>query len=339
MRFALLCTFLLLGSCELAWAQDVIIEPVLGQIQIDNGGQYSCQLSGNQICGACVQDEDDPNSIPPLIVSFGKSGLSGWSFGTMSGVIRPAVEIDGIRLLPSLLPSGSFFTSRIGVGVSFTPIQPCPAQGLTYQIGSVGGSFVASGNQEIVLPADEADAVAFRLEFCNVGAHWGAGCNVSGSINDRWLLHAPADVAALVVASGDPAPISFSNQDVVVDFDQTGGGIVTALRSQGIAPVPGVPNGPPGYWELRTDMPLGSYHARVTVSFDPVTLPEGITPGQLMLARYDPSEGGWESLPTVVDVVAGTVTAETNGVSILVLTTEHVVRSSATSWSRVKATY
>jgi hypothetical protein len=339
MRLVLLCSLALLGRCELARAQEVVIEPVLGQIQIDNEGQYSCQLSGNQVCGSCVQDEDDPGSIPPLIISFGQSGLSGWSFGTMSGEIRPAVEIDGVRVLPSLLPSGSYFTSGIGVGLSFTPIQPCPAQGLTYQIGPVSGNFTESGNQEIVIPADEADAVPFLIDFCNVAAHWGAGCNVSGSINDRWLLHAPADVYASVIDPGDPAPISFSGPGLVVDFEQSGGGILTAIRSEDTAPAGPVPDGPSGYWELQTDMPDASYLATVTVSFDPASLPAGTDPAQLMLARYDDQQGGWESLASVVDTVAGTVTAQTGGLSLFVLTTENVVEVRVSSWSRVKATF
>jgi len=328
------------GLCGPVVAQDVIVEPVLGQIQMDNDGIWSCQITGSQLCTSCVEDADTPASIPPLIIAFGTTGLSGWSFGTLTGTMQLAIEIDGLTIPPALLPCDSYFTSRIGVGAGFVPNSPCGAQGLDYQINSNIGSFTEGGNQEITIPAEEADAVSFEINFCNVSAHWGSGCGVGGSVNDRWLLHVPGELNAANVSPGDPAPLLFPIQGVALDFQQGTGGTVTVLRSEQVVPGDSAPPlGPAGYWEVRTDMTDGSYSTMVTLDFDPATLPPGADPLGLMIARFDRLQNGWESLPSVVDVSTGTVIAVTSGLSKLVLTTENPVPVKTSTWGAIKADF
>lgn len=339
MRSTLLLALITLALSVSAHAQ-VIVEPVLGQIQIDNDGIWSCQITDSQLCSSCVEDADTPRSIPPLIIAFGKSGLGGWSYGSLTGSLQLAAEIDGLTIPPALLPRDSYFTSRIGVGVSFTPINPCGGpQGLDYQINSNVGAFTESGNHEITIPAGEADLVNFEINFCNVGAHWGAGCNINGSVNDRWLLHSPGVVNASVVGPGDTAPIAFPTEGVTLDFQQGGGGTVTVMRSEVEAPGGAAPPGPAGYWELRTDMLDGSYSVDVTLEFDPATLPPEVNPAGLMIARFDRVENSWESLISEVDVGTGTVTATTDGLSKLVLSEHLVVSVQNSTWGALKLQY
>jgi hypothetical protein len=339
MRSALVSLLLVLALCGTASGQDTILEPVLGQIQMDNGGIWSCQITGTQLCSSCVEDADTPGSIPPLIIAFGTTGLSGWSFGTLTGTIQLALEVDGLTIPPALLPCDTYFTSRIGVGAGFVPNSPCGAQGLDYQINSNIGSFTEGGNQEITIPAEEGDLVSFEINFCNVSAHWGSGCNVNGSLNDRWVLHAPGVLNAALVDPGDSAPLPFPTQGVTLDFVQGPGGLVTVLRSELDAPRGTPPSGPPGYWEIRTEMPDGSYSAMVTIEFDPAALPPEINPAGLMIARYDRAGDTWEHLASTVDIPAGTVTATSSGLSKFVLTSENVLGVSSATWGAIKARY
>ncbi len=332
----------LLATCIFATAnaQEVAHEPVLGTIQIDNDGVYSCQASGSLLCAACVEDQDTVNpSTRPLIISFGKTGLSGWSYGTMSGTMQLAAEIDGLTIPPALLPCDSRFSSRMGVGAGYHPFSPCGDQGLDYQINSNGGVFTEGGNHEIHIPVEEANLVSFEINFCNVSAHWGAGCGVNGSINDRWLLWAPGRINAATVDPGNSAPLPFPNQNVILDFQHGSGGIVTALRSELDAPGGMAPAGPAGYWEITTDMARGSYSVDVTLQFDAASLPPDINPAALMIARFDRVANGWESLNSVVDVAAGTVTATISELSKLVLSTESVVTVTRSTFGAVKARF
>jgi hypothetical protein len=162
---------------------------------------------------------------------------------------------------------------------------------------------------------------------------------VNGSFNDRWLLHAPGVLNAAIVGPGDAAPLPFPTQGVTLDFAQGAGGLVTVLRSELDAPVGSVPPGPSGYWEIRTEMPDGSYSVMVTLEFDPAALPDEIDPAGLMVARYDRVADRWESLMSTVDVAAGTVTATTDGLSKFVLTTGTVVPVASTTWGAIKARY
>lgn len=340
MRLLLICSLVTTCIFGTASAQEVAHEPVLGTIQIDGDGVYSCQASGSLLCAACVEDQDTTNqSTRPLIVSFGKTGLSGWSYGTMSGSIQLAAEIDGLTIPPALLPCNSRFSSRMGVGAGYHPFSPCGDQGLDYQINSNSGVFTEGGNHEIHIPAEEANLVSFEINFCNVSAHWGAGCGVNGSINDRWLLWAPGQINAATIASGNAAPLPFPNQNLILDFQQSNGGIVTVLRSEQAAPGGLAPAGPDGYWEITTDMADGSYSVVVTLEFDSASLPADINPAALMIARFDRTQNGWESLNSVVDITTGTVTATTSGLSKLVLATESVVTVTRSTFGAVKARF
>jgi hypothetical protein len=339
MNSAFISLLFVLALCGTASGQDMILEPVLGQIQMDNDGIWSCQITGSQLCTSCVEDADTPAPNPPLIIAFGTTGLFGWSYGTLSGTIQLALEVDGLTIPPALLPCNSYFTSRIGVGMGFVPNSPCGTQGLDYQINSNIGSFTEGGNHEITIPAEEADLVCFEINFCSVSAHWGAGCNVGGSFNDRWVLHAPGLLNAALVDPGDSGPLSFPTQGVTLDFAQGGGGLVTVLRSELDAPGGSAPSGPSGSWEIRTDMPDGSYSAMVTLEFDPLALPAEIDPAGLMIARYDRAADRWDILASTVDVLAGTVTATTDGLSKFVLAAENVVGVTTTTWGAIKAKY
>ena len=340
MRTVVISSLFMFAMCNVVLAQEVLIDSILGDILIDNDGIYSCQLSGSQLCASCIEDFETPNSgIQPLVISFGQPNLFGWSFGTISGTIQVAVELDGLTIPPALLPCNSYFSSRIGVAKPFVPNSPCAPQGLNYVINSNSGSFTDGGNREITIPVEEANLVSFEFDFCNMSVHWGAGCNLNGSFNDRWLLHAPGMLNAADVQAGDPAPLDFPNQGVAVDFEQSGGGTITVLRSELAAPGNSAPAGPAGYWEIRTDMPDGTYSVAVTLNFDPATLPSGMDPLGLMLARFDTAQNGWESLMSAVDMSAGTVTATMSGLSKLVLTTENVVSIRETSWGEIKAQY
>lgn len=334
--------FSLLIACQLgvASAQEVAHEPVLGTIQIDNDGIYSCQASGSLLCAACVEDQNTVNpSTRPLIISFGRTGLSGWSYGTMSGTMELAVEIDGLTIPPALLPCDSRFSSRMGVGAGYHPFSPCGDQGLDYVINSNIGAFTEGGNHEIHIPATDAELVSFEINFCNVSAHWGAGCGVNGSINDRWLLWAPGPINAASVAPGDSAPLAFPNQGASLDFQSGPGGMATVMRSESEAPGGLAPSGPAGYWEATTDMVEGSYNVAVTLEFDAASLPPEIDPAGLTIARFDKLGNSWESLMSLVDLQAGTVTATTSGLSKFVLTSENVVTVQRSTFAGVKAKF
>ena len=125
MKSAFISMLFVLALCGAASGQDTIHEPVLGQIQMDNDGVWSCQITGSQLCASCVEDADDPGSIPPLVIAFGTTGLQGWSFGTLTGTIQLALEVDGLTIPPALLPCDAYFTSRIGVGALYVPNSPC----------------------------------------------------------------------------------------------------------------------------------------------------------------------------------------------------------------------
>lgn len=336
MRLLFLLLVLTVGT---AGAQETVTGSVVGQIQIDNEGVFACQASGSLLCASCVQDSDDPGSIPPLIISFGRTGLSGWSYGTLTGSLSLELEVDGLVLPPDLLPCDSWFSSRIGVGAGYVPNSPCGAQGLDYTINSNVGLFTEGGNQEITIPVEEADLVQFEINFCNVSAHWGAGCNVNGSVNDRWVLHAAGPMNAAEAGAGDPGPLDFPGVGATVDFASGAGGLVSAMFSEMQPPHGPAPVGTPGYWEIKTDMEDGAYEALVTLRFDAEDLPSGMEPDGLMIARYDHAEGGWQSLESTVDFEARTVSASTNELSKFVLTTMQVVEAKGASWGALKGRY
>lgn len=105
MRSALISLLFVLSLCGAADGQDTIHESVLGQIQMDNDGIWSCQITGSQLCSSCVEDADTPASTPPLVIAFGTTGLQGWSFGTLTGTIQLAIEVDGLTIPPAQLPN------------------------------------------------------------------------------------------------------------------------------------------------------------------------------------------------------------------------------------------
>jgi hypothetical protein len=77
----------------------------------------------------------------------------------------------------------------------------------------------------------------------------------------------------------------------------------------------------------------------VTLEFDPQALPPEINPAGVMIARYNRVDDTWEPLASTADVVAGTVTATTGGLSKLVLTTNNAVAVESVTWGAIKAKY
>lgn len=55
---------------------------------------------------------------------------------------------------------------------------------------------------------------------------------------------------------------------------------------------------------------------KITISYDPGLVPEGVAEKDMVIAYYDVSKGKWIELPSTVDTINHTITAEASGFSL-----------------------
>lgn len=328
------CALILIPVATMA---EVVHTPVLGDIVLGSAS-YDCPQG---TCQPCVNDVDFPGDTR-LMLAFGTTGPTLDAWGTISGTVAPFVEIDGVQLFPSLLPTGSFFRAGL-VWHDFLVPGSCPngPPGLTYEVAPSSSATVnGDGSVDIDVPAEAATAaVPFSFRFCNEFVYWGAGCDVAGSSTHRWALHLPAPLHAFEVGPGSAAPIVVAGQDIALTFQEGPGGVFTSTKVDAPAPVGAPLTGPASHWDLRTDMAPGSFTAELTVSFDLLVLPPEVNPAELVLVRFDEALEVWQSLDTILDLSAGTATATTDRFSIFALTTEVPVATASRSWGSIKARF
>ena len=327
-------TVLALAAGPRSTVAEVVHQPVYGDIVITSP-DFECPVGP---CRFCINDVDDPGDHR-LMLAFGVTQPGQAAWGPVDGTVAPFVVIDGVTVAPSLLPEGSYFLS--GLQWRDFPFPPnCNGSPpfLTYRIGAVPESTVAGdGVVPIVIPAEGADVIPFEFDFCSQFTFWGAGCDVGGSSPNSWKLHLPAPVQPYSVPAGDAPPFEDLDAGAAIDFADSPGGTLTLTRVEEGAARGNTPPGPAGHWELRTDMPDGTYVADVSFAFKASELPEGIEPGSLLVARLDPE--GWEYLTSTVDVVGGIVTTTTDAFGIFVLTWDTPLPIEAESWGTIKARY
>lgn len=317
---------------------DVVFAPVKGYIHITT---LSVECPSQPVaCFTCINDEAT-TADNRLMIALGETYPAVPTTGSAIGVVMPFVDVDGVRLTPDLLPCGAFF--RFGVSWSDLPLATnCSGalKGVTYQIGPFPEATVSGdGSTQYDLPAEDAIAVPFEFSLCSQFVYWGAGCNVSGSSQHGWKLHTPGELHALQVGPGDSPGAGIAASEFAVDFESSPGGVLSVSRVAGDPPgTPPVPH-LNGYWDVHTDMPVGSYVAQVSLNVDPSALPEGVTIAEVKIAAYDPDAGSWDVLPTTPDEAVGVVRANTAQLTKFVLLDSPPVPVEHLSWGAVKAIY
>ncbi len=318
---------------------EVVIEPVMGDVQLDVAEvECSDYPSG---CMLCVNDVDNPGDTR-LIVACGQRlpGVATWA--NVQGTVRPFVVLDGVEVTPSLLPFGSRVRTRLGwLDRAYPP--SCPGgvpPGVTYAIGDDPTRTVTGdGEATVEVDAGFGDVIPFTFDVCSQFVWWGVGCDIAGSQSYRWSFLAPEVPRAFALAAGDAEPISLPGDGILLDVLDSPGGAVTITRVDAEPPAGPAFVGAPGYWDVETDMPSGSYSARVELSFDVGTLPAEAEPSELVIAVYDPSRDRWESLETTLDLDLGLAGATTERLSMFIVTMPPAVPVETLSWGSLKATY
>ena len=333
----IIAAIFLLGSAFPS-AADVRISPVMGDIELTSS-EVSCpsQPSG---CFLCINDEDTTGDNR-LILALGASSPFLVTVGHATGVVRPFVEIDGVRLTPDLLPCGAYFRSGLYWFDRFTP-PACPGTppGVTYQIGNMPEVTVTGdGEADFEIPATDAMEVPFDISLCSMFVYWGGGCNISGSSDESWELFVPAAMNAAEVAAGDAAPALLTASSFAIDFLTSPGGVVSVSHVLAEPPVgPGIDH-LNGYWDVKSDMTDGSFTASVSFNFDVASLPSHVDPATIAVVIYDDTSDQWTMLATSVDVTAQTATATTNRLHKFALIGDAALPVKPATWGAIKSQY
>jgi len=320
-----------------AVAGEVVHTPVFGDVELTTAEIECPGHSG--ACFLCVNDVDAPGDHR-LMVAVGQAIAFEVVTALVEGVVRPFVEIGGIEVGPSLMPTEAYF--RFGFLWRDTPFPPsCDgvAPYVTYRFGDAGDTTVSGdGTIDVDIPVGQALAVDFRISLCSQFAYFGAGCDVGGSSTHGWELHLPGPLEVAAADAGDADPLDFPGAAMSVDFRTGPGGTVTAVHAAGVAP-----GGPPyigldGYWEPRGSMPAGSFEADVTLDFDPASIPAEVDPDDLVVVVLDDA-GRWQLLDTTIDLDAGTAVADTDRLGVMALVSGLSVPTEAGSLGALKATF
>ncbi len=329
-------SILLLTNAAVAPAQ-TLVTPVMGDIELTTS-DVSCpsQPSG---CYLCINDEDTTGDNR-LILALGASSPFLVTVGHASGVVRPFVMVDGVRLTPDMLPCGAFFRSGLYWFDRFTP-PACSGTppNVTYQIGSMPEVTVTGdGTTDIEIPAIDAMEVPFEISLCSMFIYWGGGCGISGSSDESWELFVPAAMNAADVPGGG-VPVAMPGSEFVVALQTGGDGVVSVSHVMDDPPVGSGVEHINGYWDVHSDLTSDTFVANVSFGFDTATLPPDVDPAAITVAIFDESTGNWTALPTVVDVTAETATATTSRLHKFVLLGNAPVPVKQTSWGAIKALY
>jgi hypothetical protein len=243
------------------------------------------------------------------------------SWGTLTGTVHLVATVDGVDIYDgALLPTAAHFVSGMTVWRGWRPWDggfggDCPGYGTNfeYTIAEVSGMFSATTGYVHDIPAPRArNGIDFTLRFCNYECSWATSCGVVGSVGDRFKLYIPAQLEIEGVAAGDVAPIAIGASGVTVDFAQSPGGWVSATHVTTEPPylVPAYMPHIPGYWEVNTTLPNGSFAANVSITYDPALLPPTVSESGLNILAYDSSAHVWLPLrQTSVDEAANRITA------------------------------
>jgi hypothetical protein len=330
--------WMVLGALCAVPVRAAVHGPVLGEFELMEL-TVSCN-TGAPACYTCINDANTTGDSR-LMLALGASYPNMVTTGRAEGVLRPFIEIDGVRLDPPLMPCGSFL--RSGIKWFDRPFaQNCPdtTKGVIYQIGGMSQAEV-TGDGEVFLdiPIEEAAEIPFRFSLCSEFVYWGAGCGISGSSQHGWKLHTPAVPRAFEVAAGDAPPVAFSSSEIAFDLQSGPGGRVSVARAAGDAPgVPPVAH-LNGYWDVHTDIPEGSYSASIQFGIDPASLPEGIDIAGIVVAAFSPMTQMWEPLTTSVDDTALTATVVTDRMGKFVLLESAPVPTERGTWGGLKSMY
>jgi hypothetical protein len=317
---------------------DVRIVPVMGDIQLD-AGEVSCPSLPSG-CLLCINDENTTGDNR-LIIAIGETYPFIVTTGYASGVLRPFVIVDGVRLTPDLFPCDAYLRCGVAWSDDFTPYA-CDGTppGVTYQIGSMPEVTVTGdGSTHFTIPGTEASQVPFEISICSQFFYWGAGCNVSGSADKAWELYVPAPMNAVAVSAGDAPPMLVSASEFAIDFSSSAGGVVSVSHVLEDPPVPPVIVPLNGYWDVHSDLAPGTFVAEVSFEFDAASLPDDVDPAAIFIEMYDPSMDTWNVLPTTVDVPGQMATATTDRFSKFVLVGDVGLPTQRTTWGSVKAFY
>lgn len=317
---------------------DVRIAPVMGDF-IFTTAEVSCpsQPSG---CYICVNDEDTTGDHR-LMLAFGASSPFLVTTGYVAGVVRPFVEIDGVRLTPDLLPCGAYFRSGLFWFDRFTP-PACDGSppGVTYQIGSMPEVTVSGdGTTDIEFLATEAMEIPFEISLCSHFFYWGGGCDIAGSGDESWELFVAAPMNAVEVPAGDAPLATASESDFAIDFSNSAGGAVSVSHVLADPPVGPAIDPLNGYWDVHSDLAPGTFTAEVSFGYDAASLPPETDAGAITVVLYNEVLDSWEFLATTVDEVAQTATATTNRLHKFVLLGGMPVPAAKSSWGSLKARY
>lgn len=317
---------------------DVLITPVKGNIVL-SAGEVSCpsQPSG---CWMCINDEDTTGDNR-LIIALGEDYPFVPTLGYAAGVVRPFVEIDGVRITPDILPCGAYFRSGVYWLDRFTP-PSCDGvpPGVTYQIGTMPAVTVTGdGETDFDIPATDAIEVPFEISLCSQFFYWGTGCNVGGSAAHSWKLYVPAAMNAVAVPAGDAAPAAMPASDFAINFSNSTGGAVAVSHVLADPPVGPTIEHLNGYWDVHTDLAPGTFTADVSFGYDPPSLPPDVDPVTIAVAIYNDVTDAWEILATTVDETAQTATATTDRLHKFVLLGGMVLPAENATWGSIKAQY
>ncbi len=312
--------------------------PVLGDFEFSEL-TVSCPANPSG-CFTCVNDADTTGDHRLMLV-LGASFPNLVTTGRAEGVLRPFLDIDGVRVTPDLFPCGAVL--RAGIQWLDRPLaQTCDGTpvSVTYQIGNDPEVTVTGdGNTQVLIPADQAHEIPFRFEVCSELVYWGAGCGISGSSMHGFRLDMPGRLDALQVEPGDSEQVAVSSSQFAIDFLSSPGGVVSVSRVQ--ADVPGTPfiEHLNGYWDVHTNMPPDSFTAEVTLDLNAVPLPPEVNPAAVAIAVFDPAEGNWQLLDTRLDLLGGTATATTHRLSKFVVVESEAVPNLRSSWGLLKAAF
>jgi hypothetical protein len=317
---------------------DVRIAPVMGYIEL-SAGEVSCPSLPTG-CLFCLNDENT-TADHRLMLAIGATSPFIVTTGYAAGVIRPFIEIDGVRLTPDLFPCDAYLRCGVFWMDRFTP-PACGTTppGVTYTIGSMPEVAVTGdGSTHFTIPATEASEVPFEISVCSMFFYWGAGCNVSGSADKAWELLVPAAMNALAVPAGDAAPMQAPGSDFAIDFSSSSGGVLSISHVPADPPVGSAIDHLNGYWDVHSDLAPGTFTAQASFGFNAASLPPSVDPSGIAVAVYYAEMDMWGMLPTTVDVAGQTATATIDRASKFALVAEPALATKNVTWGALKAKF
>jgi len=253
--------------------------------------------------------------------------------------MRPDIDINGVRVHPSLLPAGSWYRVYWGFDEAWGDASclPCSNTYATMTINEYNATCYGDCFNKVVVIA-AAPEVHIRVEMCQ-DKEDGVKISDTGSSAARWRVYTPGSTDAHSQSPGtssSPWPDGTGSITVISGYS----GIYILQVASGDPPLPSYPaNKIPRYWEATTN--LEDFEATMVFAYEPSEVPEGVDENDLVVVTYDPTSGNWGALVTEIDDVQHTATVSgINEFSIFILADRmDPVATEQTSWGILKSKY